>query len=68
MNKPQLFGVFTLLSLLFLLLALGAYRLYSQYQQTHFNCEAMLLVHKDDAELALMVNFIFQGNNGIVSL
>ncbi|VTR34094.1 Uncharacterised protein [Serratia fonticola] len=53
MNKPQLFGVFTLLSLLFLLLALGAYRLYSQYQQTHFNCEAMLLVHKDDAELAL---------------
>lgn len=68
MNKPQLFGVFTLLSLLFLLLALGAYRLYSQYQQTHFSCEAMLLVHKDDAELALMVNFIFQGNNGIVSL
>ncbi|HHQ6539538.1 TPA: hypothetical protein ACSTJY_004968 [Serratia fonticola] len=68
MNKPQLFGVFTLLSLLFLLLALGAYRLYSQYQQTHFNCEAMLLVHKDDVELALMVNFIFQGNHGIASL
>ncbi|MFV8987796.1 hypothetical protein [Serratia fonticola] len=68
MNKSQRFCVLTLFSLLFLLLALGAYRLYSQYQQTHFNCEAMLLVHKDDVELALMVNFIFQGNHGIASL
>jgi hypothetical protein len=68
MNKPQLFGAFTLLSLLFLLLAMGAYRLYSQYQQTHFRCEAMLLINKDDAELALAINYIFQGNNGIATL
>ncbi|MGF6192846.1 hypothetical protein [Serratia sp. 2723] len=68
MNKPRLFGVFTLLSLLFLLLALGACHFYSQYQQTHYSCEAMLLVHKDDVELALAVNFIFQGNKGIATL
>ena len=68
MNRPQLLGIFTLLSVLFLLLAMGAYRLYSQYQQTHFSCEAILLAHKDDAELALVINFIFQGNNGITIL
>ncbi|WP_411753390.1 hypothetical protein [Serratia sp. (in: enterobacteria)] len=68
MSKPQLLGAFTLLSLLFLLLAMGAYRFYSQYQQTHFSCEAMLLVNKDDAELALVINVIFQGNNGIAIL
>jgi hypothetical protein len=68
MNKPQLLGAFTLLSLLFLLLAMGAFRLYSQYQHTHFSCEAMLLIDKDDAELALAFNFTFQGNDGIATL
>ncbi|CAM4237446.1 hypothetical protein [Serratia silvae] len=68
MNKPQLFGTFTLLSLLFLLLAMGAYHLYSQYQQTHFSCEALLVIDKDDAELALAFNFILQGNDGIATL
>lgn len=64
MNKPQRLGALTLLSLLFLLLAMVACRLYSHYQQTHFSCEAMLAVKKDDAELALVININFQGNNG----
>jgi hypothetical protein len=68
MNKTRLLGVFTLLSSLSFLLAMGAYRLYVQYQQTHFSCDTMLVVHKDNAELALVINFIFQGNNGIAFL
>ncbi|NBJ37181.1 hypothetical protein GE191_26390 [Serratia fonticola] len=68
MNKPLRLRLFALLSLLLLLLVMGAYRLYAQYQQTHFNCDAMLRVHKDNAELALVIHFTFQGNNGIAFL
>lgn len=68
MNKSSLFYLFALLSGLCFLLVEGARHLYSQYQQTHFSCDTMLVVHHEEAELALAIGFIFRGNNGIVSL
>ncbi len=68
MSKAQWLGVSALFSLLAILVAMGAYPLYHEYQLTHFNCDSMLLVHKDDAQLAMAFSFNIQGNRGIALL
>lgn len=65
MNKILTISVFVLLSWLFFWQAKGIYQLYTQYRHTHFSCDAILQVHKDDVILSLAFSYTFQGDNGI---
>lgn len=65
MNKILPIGVFVLISWLFFCQAKGVYQLYTQYRHTHFNCDAILQVYKDDVVLSLAFSYQFQGDNGI---
>lgn len=68
MNKIQRIGVWTLISLLMLMLAMGVYHLYAQYQRTHFRCDAILIVRKGDADLSLALHYVFQGKKGFATM
>ncbi|CAI1011029.1 hypothetical protein [Serratia fonticola] len=68
MNKILPIGVFAVLSWLFFWQAKGVYQLYTQHQHTHFNCDAILQVYKDDVVLSLAFNYQFQGDSGIAIL
>lgn len=68
MNKLLPVGVFALLSWFFFWQAKGLYHLYAVHRHTHFSCDAILQVHKEDVELSLALNYSFQGDNGIAVL
>ncbi|MFI8416172.1 hypothetical protein ACQKDS_06895 [Serratia sp. NPDC078593] len=68
MNKTQRISIATLLTVILLLGIIVTIHSYDRYQRTHLNCDAMLVVSKDDAELSLALNYTLRGDSGIATL